>query len=470
MLMGDCGRLKRICRSLSGAIVVLAVVFAMSMGIAGTAHAGETNASETIQVQSDVPYMAPWSAAQTQKLDLYSLKSWDENGENQGHPLVVFLHGGSWVHGDKSMSERMPLVEILLKSGYAVASIDYRLTEESPWPAQINDCKSAIRFLRANAQSYGVDGKRIAVFGESAGAHLAMLMDVTSGEKFVNKDDGNGSVSADVQAVISDYGISDVGEWGTSPNDDSVSAEYAKNLLLGEGYTDGQAMLASPIDYVNAEAKPILLVHGKNDTIVSYHQTATFEQRLRAAGAGMVYSWYPDDGPHSSIEVFVKNIDAQLKYLNFLSNAIPEKSVGKEDLTTVVRMYDGSNGNHIFSDNENEINVLDQNWTNWRNEGAVFSVRHKSFNGDQSVTRLHNLSNGDYLYTVNPEEISSLSSDGWILEGTFKVPAANGLPVYRLYNPNMEHHMLTTTDKEKSEMIEQGWQYEGIAFYAYPAA
>ena len=471
MVMDKRVRVKRVCQSWRGAVAVLAIVLSVLMGLtANVANAEEAGVPETIQVRSDIPYMAPWSATQTQKLDFYSLRAWNGSGNGQGHPLVVFIHGGSWVHGDKSMSDRMPLVSILLKSGYAVASIDYRLTGESPWPAQINDCKSAIRFLRANAQSLGVDGKKIAVFGESAGAHLAMLMDETYGEQFVNMNDGNGTVSSDVQAVISDYGISNVAEWGTSSYDDSVSAAYAKNLLLGAGYTNEQAMLASPIEYVNADAKPILLVHGKNDSIVDYHQTAALEQRLRAVGAKLVYSWYPDNGPHSSVEIFIKNIEAQLRYLNFLSNAMPSgETADEEGLVSVARMYNVANGVHMFSISKNEINVLDQDWTGWRDEGHAFYVQRQAFAGGQSVSRLRNPLTGDYLYTTNESEAASLRAAGWYSEEVFFARSSGGVSVYRLYNPNAGQHMLVTSQKELNDLMSQGWIDEGIAFHAYEA-
>lgn len=464
-------RAKRIRQSWCGAVAVFAIILSVLMGFtANVADAEEASVPETIQVRPDIPYTAPWSATQTQKLDFYSLRAWNSSGDGQGHPLVVFIHGGAWVHGDKSMSDRMPLVSILLKSGYAVASIDYRLADESPWPAQINDCKSAIRFLRANAQSLGVDGKKIAVFGESAGAHLAMLMDETYGEQFVDTNDGNGTVSSDIQAVISDYGISNVAEWGTSSHDDSASAAYAKNLLLGAGYTNEEAMLASPIEYVNADAKPILLVHGKNDSTVDYRQTVALERSLRAVGAKSVYSWYPDNGPHSSVDIFVKNIEAQLMYLDFLSNVMPsEETADEKGIVSVTRMYNTANGVHMFSISKNEINVLNQDWTGWRDEGHAFYVRQQAVTGSQNVTRLHNPLTDDYLYTTDESEVASLRVAGWYSEGVFFARQSGGVPVYQLYNPNAGQHMLVTSQKELNNLMSQGWIDEGVAFHAYEA-
>lgn len=464
------GRLWAIGRTVLGAIVTFAIALAMfAAGPVSTADADEVE-SQGIVVQSDIPYVAPWSSRQTQKLDLYTVAQSEANS-SESRPAIVFIHGGSWVHGDKSMSERMPLVSIFLKKGYVVASINYRLTHEAPWPAQINDCKSAVRFLRANANKYGIDRDRIAVFGESAGAHLAMMMDVTSGNEFVDANDGNGVVSSNVQAVISDFGISDVSEWGQKASDDSSSAAYAKDLLLGQGYTRDQALAASPISYVNAKAAPILLVHGKDDHIVSYSQTVLMEQKLRAAGAKTVLSWYPDYGPHSSVDVFCKNIDAQIKYLDFLDTSMNSTDdSNKNEPVSVTRLYNTKNGVHLFSTDDNKASVLNQQWTGWVSEGTPFSVRMKSFIGSQVVSQFHNLSTGDYVYTADPSEIVSLRNSSLVFEGEFYVPIADGIPVFRLYNPNGGQHMLVTTQKEKNDLTSQGWSDEGIAFHAYPSA
>ncbi|MBT1170592.1 alpha/beta hydrolase fold domain-containing protein [Bifidobacterium sp. SO4] len=447
-------------------VLIMAMSITLVFGPIGVANADDIQVQEQMQVQTDIPYMAPWSSSQTQKLDLYSLRGWGSKDTNETHPVVVFIHGGSWVHGDKSLAERMPLVNIFLQQGYMVASIDYRLTTEAAWPAQINDCKSAIRFLRANADTYGIDRERIAVFGESAGAHLAMMMDVTTDDKFVNSSDGNGSVSSNVQAVISDFGISDVSKWGEYAAD-TADASYAKNLLLGKGYTYKQAEEASPLTYANADAAPILLLHGKNDRIVAYQQTIFMEQKLREVGAKSVYSWYPDDGPHSSFNVFCQNIIAQIKYLDFLDQAFSVDAEEASKSMPVYRLYNAQDGGHLFTTNKNEASVLNQSWAGWKSEGSTFSVEPKGIPDGQTITRLHNNKNDDYLYTSDAAETSYLVSLGWSSEGTFQAPYKGSVSVYRLYNPNAGQHMLVTNSEEKKTMMTHGWRDEGIAFRAY---
>lgn len=472
---------------------------------------GTITVAGNIVKHTDVPYTAPWSATQTQKLDVYGPAS--ETLAQEGtsaataKPVVVFIHGGAWINGDKSfLNSRMPLVNTLLQSGYLVASINYRLASESPWPAQINDTKSAVRFLRANASKYGIDPDRIAVFGESAGAHLAQLMGVTKGSTvFVDAQDGNGSdVSSDVQAVISDFGISDVDAWGKLSGDDTVSAAYAKNLLFGAKqsgqYTAEQARAASPLTYVSADAAPMMLAHGQNDRTVSYRQTVLMEQALTKAGVA-VSAWYPVNGPHSSADVFCTNITAQQKYLDFLSSVLTTEQNGQDGTVTdgtetipVYRFYNAAEHTHLFSSRSNEITVLEQEWTGWNKERIAFRVlpekqtstpsaaslygRGENASADSSssassavetVTRMHNAATGDYVYTSSTAEIESLQAAGWAPETSFRVPTHGGIPVYRLYNATIGRHMLTADSAERDKLIAQGWRSESIPFHAYAA-
>lgn len=462
---------------------------------------GTTVADSDIMTNMDVPYMAPWNAEQTQKLDIYNATG-TEVSTSKARPAVVFIHGGAWIHGDKSfISERMPLVKTLLQSGYVVASINYRLAVESPWPAQINDCKSAIRFLRGHAAEYGIDPDRIAVFGESAGAHLAMMLGVTNGSRqFDNTQDGNMTgISSNVQAVISGFGISDVDDWGKLPGDDVSSAIHAKNLLFGVEemgqYTEAQAKAASPLTYASAKAAPMLLVHGQNDSTVSYQQTVMMEQALDRVGAKNVSTWYPEYGPHGLTDVFCKNITAQQHYLDFLSKMFPHSQHGNNDETETVpvyRFYQPSQHTYLFSAQANETTILEQDWTGWFKEDAVFRVLPGSdlavSNGSDApatnssmnktdddvvqtatmiVSRVHNTNTNDYIYTANTDEVNILESQGWVKETTFRTIAAGGISVHRLYDACTNRHTLVSNDTEKQSLIAYGWRDEGIAFHAY---
>lgn len=465
-----------------------------STGESGSDAGSTDEALETVTVndgimkRSNIPYAAPWSTSQTQKMDLYapagdSTSASSKKTTSLGKkPVVVFVHGGAWINGNKSFLDgRMPLVSTLLQSGYLVASIDYRPATEAPWPAQINDCKSAVRFIRANASKYGIDPNQIVMFGESAGAHLAQLMGTTNGtRRFIDSQDGNGTnVSSDVKAVISDFGISDVDAWGKLSGDDVSTAIKAKDLLFGVGqgeqYTAEQAQEASPLTYVTSDAAPMLLVHGLNDGTVSYEQTVMMENALTAAGAD-VSTWYPADGPHSSAAVFCTNITAQRRYLDFLSRVLSTAQTNNTNQTVPVhRFYQSSKYTHLFSAQANETLVLKQSWTGWRDEGVAFRVLpdevKKSKSNDSQpasvvVKRMYNAADDDYIYTSDANEIDVLVRSGWIEETSFRTVRTGGIPVYRLCNPQVNRHMLVSDSAEKSRLVAQGWNIEGVAFHA----
>jgi acetyl esterase/lipase len=202
-------------------------------------------------------------------------------------PVIVWLHGGGWSRGRK---ERCPAVT-LVQDGYAVASIDYRLTGVAPFPAQIEDCKAAIRSLRANASKYNLDPDRIGVWGFSAGGHLAALLG-TSGE--VKELDGNGdnmSYSSRVQAVCVVSGPGNLLEQyrdatGPSAAEMNPKVKPALEALIGGSPEQNKekALAASPITYVSKDDPPFLIIQGENDITVPVSVTQSFYAALKAAG------------------------------------------------------------------------------------------------------------------------------------------------------------------------------------------
>jgi acetyl esterase/lipase len=193
-------------------------------------------------------------------------------------PLVIWVHGGSWRHLDKS---HMEAPRALICNGYAVASIDYRLTTEAIFPAQIRDVKAAIRHLRANATSYGLDPNRIAVFGSSAGGHLSALAGTSGGiADLENLQMGNATTSSRVQAVIDWVGHTDLekldeqllaqgcpAETANRSQPDSLESKFL-GCTLGEPSCSAQAQRANPITYASSDDPPYLIMHGTADCTV----------------------------------------------------------------------------------------------------------------------------------------------------------------------------------------------------------
>jgi acetyl esterase/lipase len=163
-----------------------------------------------------------------------------------------------------------------------VASINYRLSQHAIFPAQIHDCKAAIRWLRANAAKYGLDTEHVGVGGGSAGGHLAALLGTTSGLKELEGLGGNAEQSSRVQAVVDWYGPTDFLTVG--PKDTRT------NLIGGDPQQNpDKAAKASPMTYVSKDAAPFLIMHGDKDNTVPISQSETFAQALKNAGADVTF-------------------------------------------------------------------------------------------------------------------------------------------------------------------------------------
>lgn len=195
-------------------------------------------------------------------------------------PAVIWIHGGAWREGDKSQTPLLPLAQ----RGYFTASINYRLSDDAPFPAAVEDCKCAVRWLRANAEKYHVDPDRIGAWGASAGGHLAELLATTAGLPEFEGAGGWKDASSRVSAVVSFFGPSDFtrGWAGFSPG---VLAAGIAFLGGGPEQRADVYRRASPITHVSKNAAPMLLVHGDADRVVPLEQSTRMAEALKAAGA-----------------------------------------------------------------------------------------------------------------------------------------------------------------------------------------
>ncbi|HHV54686.1 MAG TPA: alpha/beta hydrolase [Firmicutes bacterium] len=203
-------------------------------------------------------------------------------------PLIIWVHGGGWRSGSK---ENPRLALEMVYRGYAVASINYRLSQEAVFPAQIQDVKAAVRWLRANSSTYGLDPDRFGAWGSSAGGHLVALLGTSGGVDLFDRGGGNYNQSSRVQAVVDFYGPTDFLQINSMPEAGSFrqrpsAASSAVSLLLGGPIEDNldKAAAASPITYVTPDDPPFLIVHGQQDRTVPYQQSVLFYNALRRAG------------------------------------------------------------------------------------------------------------------------------------------------------------------------------------------
>ena len=216
-------------------------------------------------------------------------------------PLVIYIHGGGWNSGHMRHSGALSnFPQVLAKfasEGFVVASLEYRLTGEAPFPAQLQDARAAIRFLKANAAKYGIDPARVGVWGGSAGGHLAALAAVTCGAKeFDTAPAAPGSEC--VQALVTWYGVFDFAPMlaRSTPN----AAENALLRCVPASCPEAAVKAASPAHYVDAADPPMLLLHGETDAVVPVAQSRDMEARVKAAG-GKVEAIYIAGANHSWI-------------------------------------------------------------------------------------------------------------------------------------------------------------------------
>ncbi len=216
---------------------------------------------------------------QSLKLDLYLPRT------NAVAPLIVWVHGGAWRSGSKS---DMPLGK-LVEDGYAVASVDYRLSTQAKFPAQVHDIKAAIRFMRGHGEQLRVPVKKILIAGDSAGAHLAALVGVSNGHAELEGAVGNDSKqSSDVQGIISFYGGANLTTILKQSTPHGLSVRVpALDLLLGGQPEDKPdlARLASPVFHVDAHDPPLLLLHGDQDAQMPINQSHELAGAYQKAGA-----------------------------------------------------------------------------------------------------------------------------------------------------------------------------------------
>ena len=237
---------------------------------------GSFAARSDLAVHRDVAYHT--DPHPRQRLDLYLPR-----GEGPW-PLIIWVHGGAFRMGSKEDGAPTEYLE----RGYAVASLNYRLSQHATWPAQIVDCKAAVRWLRAHADDYGLDPHRFAAWGPSAGGHLVAMLGVTG--HLPTFDRGQHlDHSSHVSAVVDYYGPTDFLQMDAHrPPDGMVhdAPDSPESELVGGPIQEQPERVASanPVTYMSANAPPFLIVHGELDPLVPHHQSVLLAVALRAAG------------------------------------------------------------------------------------------------------------------------------------------------------------------------------------------
>ena len=264
--------------------ILILILFFVAATLALAQRRGATeamNVGEGVTVHRDIAYVT--DGHERQKLDLYI----PEDGENL--PLIIWIHGGAWRGGNKT--HYVP--KAYLTAGYAGASINYRLSQHAIFPAQIEDVKAAVRWLRANAEIYRLDPNRFAAWGSSAGGHLVAMLG-TTGDVAAFEVGENLEVSSKVQAVVNYYGPTDFLQMDAHRLPDGLvhdAPDSPESQLVGGPIQENKDRVAkaNPITYVSKEDSPFLIIHGDQDKLVPYQQSVLLKDALEKAGVSVTF-------------------------------------------------------------------------------------------------------------------------------------------------------------------------------------
>lgn len=241
---------------------------------------------DDLELIKDVAYSPGGNKAH--KLDILRLKDQPKDPM----PVLIFIHGGGFVGGDKSVGYNF--LKRFVRRGYFGATINYRSAYEKTFPAQLQDCKCAVRFLRAHAKQYNIDPDRIGVWGGSAGGNLVAMLGVTGGIKEFEGDGGWQDQSSRVQAVVEYYGMTDfmaINEMvkqgkATQRFMDRTGTDSISHLLGVKEWWNNPELCrkASPTTYVSKDDAPFYIFHGDLDPLTNHEQGELLNEKLRAAG------------------------------------------------------------------------------------------------------------------------------------------------------------------------------------------
>lgn len=259
-------------------------------------------------VERDVPYLGEGRA---EKADLYL----PMGGDLATRPAVVDIHGGGWAGGDKADRREVNICTNLAANGYVAMSVNYALqVKNGPpvWPRNLQDCKTAVRWLRANAARLRVDPGRIGAIGGSAGGHLAAMVGVTGPEAGLDPAGPHGEQPCNVQGVVDLYG--------------PVLWMQKRDLaMIGKGLAEAPELyrLASPLSHLDKGDPPILIIHGTADKTVDVGQSRTFAAEL--AKVGIEHQLVIVEGAPHTFHLQPKEMDLRSTVIGFFDRHLKNK-------------------------------------------------------------------------------------------------------------------------------------------------
>lgn len=262
-------------------------------------------AAGEIVIKKDIPYLG---AERAEKMDAYLPA---EDAFKGPAPVVIWIHGGGWMTGSKSAKREQNICRTLAEHGYAAFSIDYHLGKEpltaetAPWPRNVYDCKSAVRYLRKEAAAFGIHPEKIAVSGGSAGGHLALAVGLSTKDAALNKGGLYLDQSNDVSCIIDFYGPTTIDAKRAPRFTGKTPEETAANVIAG-----------SPVQQVKKDSPPILVAHGTADGTCDIQHSRELVAKMKELGA--VHEYLEVEGAPHSFDFQPKQQDLRPAVLEFL--------------------------------------------------------------------------------------------------------------------------------------------------------
>ncbi|MEO1993610.1 MAG: alpha/beta fold hydrolase, partial [Pirellulales bacterium] len=236
---------------------------------------------DSVRMEEDISYRE--GSSKKWKIDIY----YPSTPSTTRRPGIVFVHGGGWRSGDKGTGLWRSLPVSYAEKGFVCISVNYRLLDEASFPACIEDCKNAVRWLRAHADMYSLDPNRVGAFGISAGAHLVAMLGLADRDVGLEGDGPYKDVSSQVQSVVCCATPTNFLNWdGTSPRQEERVARFFPDLSAADALKMVEKV--SPITHVRKDI-PFLVIHGTADTTVPIYQGDCFVEALKQANADVTY-------------------------------------------------------------------------------------------------------------------------------------------------------------------------------------
>ncbi len=244
---------------------------------------GRSAPADAPRVYRDLAFVG--GGHERQKLDLYLPQEADHP-----IPVIVWIYGGAWRAGSKEANPLLSFVVSFVNDGFAVVSVNYRLSQHATFPAQFEDVRLALEWLRANAGTFGLDVDHMAAWGNSSGGHLAALLGTTTGVPLAT----NTNPSTRVQAVVDFFGPTDFLQMDEHRLPDGLihnTPDSPESQLIGGAIQDNRdkALRANPITYVTSDDAPFLIVHGDADKLVPLHQSQLLYNALTSSGVAATF-------------------------------------------------------------------------------------------------------------------------------------------------------------------------------------